>query len=549
MPASMVLLELAGAVALLLWSTRMVRTGVERAFGARLRRPLGIAFRNRISSACAGMVMALLLQSSTAVVLITMGFVSSGLISAVPAVAAAVGADLGSALLAALLRLDLSILLPIFLLGGFAVFHGTQARIWRQSGRVIFGLGLLLLSLRLISEAAAPLRDSPGLPMILAVIGDDPAMIFLMATVLTWLFHSSLAAILLAALMAGQGLLASNLILPVVFGINLGGAVIAVSLARGVEGEGRIVPLANLALRGTGAVLALVAVMLLSPTPPPTMNPGDLAVAAHVAFNAAVLVVGLLLAAPLCAALRRLLFRRQAQMPRLSALAEADLILPDLALKNAEREIMAVTGLIETMIARLPDLMRHGDDDDFSAFDEVDRAVDRHYAEVKSYLMRIGAETRPVSAAPEVARLMRVVVRLEQVGDVLAQRVAVRARKKRDRQIDFSAEGWAELMALHGELLVSLRLAAGVIASNDTGLAKRLAEQKGIVRAIERNSTARHIERLREGRTDSRDSSALHLDTLYDLKEINSLLVEIGYPWLEEEGLLRDTRLEQQSDV
>lgn len=541
MSGSMVLLELAGAVALLLWSTRMVRTGVERAFGPGLRRPLGLAFRNRVTSALAGVGMAVLLQSSTAVVLITVGFVSSGLVAAVPAVAAAVGADLGSALIAAILRLDLSALVPVLLVAGFAAFRGTASRHWRQMGRVLFGLGLLLLSLRLIGDAAAPLRDGDGLPVMLSVIGDDPALVFVLAALTAWLFHSSLAAVLLAALLAAQGLMAPDLVVPVVLGINLGGAVMAVSLARAATGEGRIVPLANLALRGSGAVLGLAAHAALAPQPPAAMDPGDLLIAVHVGFNAAVMLAGLALAGPLCAVLRRVLASRQVQMSRLSALAEADLALPDLALKNVEREILALAGLIETMIARLPDLMRHGDDEDFAAFAEADRNVDRRYAEVKGYLMRIEAEGR--GGAAEVARLMRVVVRLEQVGDVLAQRVAVRARKKRDRQVDFSAEGWAELLALHGELLISLRLAAGVIASDDTGLARRLAEQKAVVRAIERDSTSRHLERLREGRLDSHDSSALHLDTLYDLKEINSLLVEIGYPRLEDVGLLRDSRL------
>ena len=543
MSGSMVLLELAGAVALLLWSTRMVRTGVERAFGSGLRRPLGMAFRNRLTSALAGVALALMLQSSTAVVLITVGFVASGFVPVVPAVVAAAGADLGSALIAAILRLDLSVLVPILLLAGTAAFRGSQARTWRQMGRVLFGLGLLLLSLRLIGEAAAPLRDGPGLPVILSVIGDDPVMVFLLAGLTAWLFHSSLAAVLLAALMAEQGLMAADLILPVVLGINLGGAVMAVSLARGAEGEGRIVPLANLALRGSGAILALVLFMLLDPDLPAALDPGDAVIVAHVAFNAAVMVAGLLLAGPLCMLLRRLLTRRQAELSRLSALAEADLALPDLALRNVEREIIALCGLIETMLARLPDLMRHGDDDDFAAFDEADRMVDRRYAEVKAYLMRIEGEDRSPQCAAEVARLLRVVVRLEQAGDVLAQRVAVRARKKRDRQLDFSPEGWAELMALHGELMVSVRLASAVIASDDTGLAKRLAEQKGTVRAIERDSTARHLDRLREGRLESRDSSALHLDTLYDLKDINALLVEIGYPRLEDGGLLRDSRL------
>ncbi|MGL4243545.1 MAG: PhoU domain-containing protein, partial [Beijerinckiaceae bacterium] len=221
--------------------------------------------------------------------------------------------------------------------------------------------------------------------------------------------------------------------------------------------------------------------------------------------------------------------------------AEADLSTPDIALRNAGREALALSGLIETMLARLPNLMRHGDDEDFTAMAEADSDVDRRYALIKGYLTRIapGGDRQ----AAEVARLLRIVVRLEQVGDVIAQRVAFRARKKRDRNVDFSDEGWLELDALFAEVMLSARLGSNVIASGDIGIARRLVEQKSVVRGIERRSTAHHLDRLREGRVDSRESSALHLDTLYDLKEINSLLVEICYPLLESEGQLRDNRL------
>jgi phosphate:Na+ symporter len=92
---------------------------------------------------------------------------------------------------------------------------------------------------------------------------------------------------------------------------------------------------------------------------------------------------------------------------------------------------------------------------------------------------------------------------------------------------------------------VSVRLAANLVASGDIALARQLVAQKAIVRAIERESSERHFERLREGRLDTRSTSTVHLDVLYDLKEINSLLVEIGYPVLEQEGQLGPDRLRQ----
>jgi phosphate:Na+ symporter len=544
MQGSDILLELAGAVALLVWATRMVRTGVERAYGARLKTALSRAFRNRLTAACGGMALALALQSSTAVVLMASGLVASGYLAAVPAVAAAVGADLGSALLAVILRADLSALVPILLLVGLVVFRRAERPLWTHWGRILFGLGLLLLSLRLIGTAAAPLRDGAAVPMILSLTTSDPVLLFLIAALAAWLFHSTLAAVLLAALLADQAVLSPTLIGPVVLGINFGGGLIGVALAYGLPRQGRVVPHANLVLRALWSAGGLAALMLW-PLPDLGFGPGTTVVAAHVAVNFGIVLTGLVLAGPLCRFLLTLAQGTGAHaIDRLSALDPADLATPAQALRNAGREAVALCGVIEGMTARLPDLLREGAEPDFVALAEADRTVDRRFAQIRDYLSGVAVTPDEPVLTTERMRLLRVVVRLEQVGDLIAQRVATRAAKRRDRSAAFSDEGWAELAAVLEELRTTVRLAANLVASGDIDLARRLVGQKARVRIIERQSSERHFERLREGRLDTLSSSTVHLDVLYDLKEINSLLVEIGYPVLEQEGQLRPDRLE-----
>jgi phosphate:Na+ symporter len=543
MQGSEILLELAGAVALLVWATRMVRTGVERAYGVRLKTALSRAFCNRLMAAFGGMVLAMVLQSSTAVVLMASGFVAAGYLAALPAVAAAVGADLGSALLAVILRADLSVLAPILLVLGLVVFRGTDRPLWAHWGRILFGLGLLLLSLRLIGTAAAPLRDGAAVPTILSLATGDPLLLFLIAALAAWLFHSTLATVLLAALLADQGVLASGLIGPVVLGINFGGGLMGAALARSLPRQGRVVPHANLVLRALWSAGGLAALMAW-PLPDLGLGHGTTVVAAHVAVNVGILVTGLILAGPLCRLLLSLAKGSgENAIDRLSALDPADLATPAQALRNAGREAVALCGVIEGMIARLPTLIREGAEPDFVALAQADRTVDRRFAQIRDYLCSVAATPDDPALTAERTRLLRVVVRLEQVGDLVAQRVATRAAKRRDRAAAFSEEGWAELAAVLEELRTTVRLAANLVASGDVDLARRLVGQKATVRIIERQSSECHFERLREGRLDTLSSSTVHLDVLYDLKEINSLLVEIGYPVLEQEGQLRPDRL------
>lgn len=537
------LVALAGAVALLLWATRLVRTGIERAFGARLTSILSRALRHRLASAGFGAGLAFALQSSTAVILLTSGFVASGHMAALPAIAAAAGADLGSALLATVLRLDLSMLSPLLLIAGVASFRSSPRPGWRQAGRIAIGLGLLLLALRLIGEAAAPLRDATGLPILARLIAGDPVMVLLLAAALTWLLHSSLAAVILAATLVDQAVLPAAMVVPVVLGINLGGAVMALTLCRSLEPAGRTVPLANLALRGGVAALGVAAVLIRPDLLAVPWTGGAAVLWWHVGFNALVLLAGLILAGPLAVLGARIVARSAEMAPgRVTALVAVDLAQPVQALRNAGREAMALAAEIEAMIRCLPDLLREGRDDDFARVAGIDAIIDRQFAAIRDYLARIDPGASAALAA-EQARLLKVIVRLEQVGDVAAQRVAVRARKRRDRAAMFSPDGWAELSAMLAEIAVTARLASNLVAAPDMGLARRLVEQKASVRAIERRSLSRHLERLRAGNLDTSATSTLHIDTLVDLKDINSLLVEIAYPLLESTGQLRSDRL------
>lgn len=549
MSGALVFLHLAGAVALLLWATRMVRTGIERAYGGLLRRRLRPAFSNRANACVSGLLLAVAMQSSTAVALLACGFVGGAYMSTTAGFAALLGADLGSALVTRILRLDLTLLAPVLLVIGTAAFRASEARRWRQAGRIMIGLGLLLLSLSLIREAGEPLRDSRVLPVVMGYLEGDWITVFLIAALTAWLFHSSVAAILFFATLLDQQLIPTALIAPLVLGVNLGGSAIAVSLSRGMPAQARSVPIANLVLRGTVAIAALA---LIAGLPPDTAamlaaRPGDAGVALHIAFNTVVLAIGLGLAGVLPGLVAKLIPATAAADDALlkpaTMLSPADLGIPRQALANASRAVMAMCGQVSTMLENIFELMRVPDEARMSALVRLDDEIDHAHTQVKLYLARIKGIEPDSAEMRRLDDLLNATIRLEQVADILSRNLAGKARKKLARGIEFSAAGWRELDELHEEVLKNARLAFNVLASPDLESARQLVRQKEVVRTLEQRSEARHLDRLRQGNADSLASSNLHIDVLRDLKEINSLLAALAYPVLEEAGLLRESRL------
>lgn len=551
MSGSVVLLHLAGAVALMLFATRMVKTGVERAYGDVLRHKLRATMRNPIMAVLTGCGLAIALQSSTAVTLLVGSFAGAGIVSGAAGQLAVRGAEIGSALVVKLLTFDLTLLVPLCLIAGTVMFMATERRDWRQLGRILIGVGLLILSLEMIGQASEPLRNSPLMPLIMNYFSGDSITTYLMAALITWLFQSSIAAVLLMATLAGRGLITPELGVVLVLGVNLGSSLIAPMLTRAAPPEVRIVPIGNLLMRGLGSLIMLVLIMTFRPdlaflgkTAP------DQIVNAHILFNVLILLAGLPLAGLVYRASEKIVALGSKPEPavalevvELSALNESALDTPSQALANATREVVRVCETVEIMLKRIIELYEDADPAKIKALAALDDRVDRKHAAIKLYLARVTRNRLTEDEALRCQELIGACVKLEQVGDIIVRNMLVHVRKKLERGLEFTPEGWQELCAFHASVLANAHLAFNVLVSRDPETARQLVLEKDLLREREKETSASHFLRLREGTAKSVETSSIHLDTIRDLKQINSLLASIAYPVLEERGLLGGSRL------
>ena len=194
---SMVLLDLMGGVALLLWGLHMVHSGILRAFGPDLRLLLAKALNNRFRAFAAGMGLTAVLQSSTATALITSSFTAEGLVGLVPALAIMLGANVGTTLIVQVLSFNVTAIAPVlFVLGLVAFRSGPRSKI-KDLGRVSIGLGLILLSLHILVDTLAPAETAPGVRLFMASLTADPVLCIVLAAGITWAVHSSVASVLL----------------------------------------------------------------------------------------------------------------------------------------------------------------------------------------------------------------------------------------------------------------------------------------------------------------------------------------------------------------
>src|SRR5277367_6495899 len=295
---SMVLLDLMGGVALLLWGLHMVQSGILRAFGPDLRVVLAKALSNRFAAFAAGLGLTAVLQSSTATALIASSFTSEGLVGLVPALAIMLGANVGTTLIVQVLSFNIAAAAPVLFIIGLVAFRsGPRSRI-KDIGRVSIGLGLMLLALHILLDTMAPAENAPGVRVFMDAITGDPVLCIVFGALVTWVVHSSVASVLLVMSLAYAHFISPYEALALVLGANLGSAINPI-----FEGASRDNP-ASYRLPLGNLVNRLAGVLLIAPFLRPISEHlqawqpdlAKLTAEFHIAFNAAtaVIFIGLL---------------------------------------------------------------------------------------------------------------------------------------------------------------------------------------------------------------------------------------------------------------
>ncbi len=546
----LILLNLLSGVALLVWGSHIVRTGILRVLGADLRRVLGRSTNGRMRAFGSGVAVTSLVQSSNATAVIVTSFAAQGLLPLTSGLAIMLGADMGTALMARILTLDLSWLSPILVLAGVPLFLSRKQTRVGQIGRTAIGLGLILLALHLIVEAAQPMMRGAGVRVMFSALTGDTMLDALVGAAFAMISYSSLAAVLLTATLASSGVISLKVALCLVIGANLGSGLLALIGTLAQNAAARRLALGSLAFKLAGALLILPFTSLLARGLPVLIaNPREAVVGFHLIYNTLRCLACVSLIDPVARICTRLLPDRPDQNGELRPLHLdlAALSTPTLALANAAREVLRIGDIIRTMLDNVAELIHHNDLQKARETIRMDDDVDQLYAAVKTYLARISREQLDDADSRRWTDIIALTINLEHAGDIIERIVGDIEEKKIVHRLAFSEEGLGELDDLHARLISNLQLGLSVFLNSDLRCAEQLLSEKERFRDLERAYSYAHLDRLAGQTLRSIETSALHLDVISDMKRLNSLFCSTAYPVLDAAGALHDTRLRKRT--
>jgi phosphate:Na+ symporter len=540
------LLNLLAAIALLVWGTHIVRTGVLRVYGASLRQVLRRNVGNRATGFVAGVAVTGLLQSSTATALLASSFVSQGLIGTAAALAVMLGADVGTALMVQVFSLNLAWLAPVLIVAGVIVYLSQKNERAGQIGKIALGLGVMILALQLIGQATLPLTKAAGVRVLFAQISGDLLLDVLIGALLAVASYSSLAVVLLVASLTAASIVPAHVALPVVLGANLGSGLLALLTTWKADPVARRVPLGNFVFKAAGVGLALLALPFATPyLLKMHSDPKQLVVHFHLLFNA-------LLALTFIGLTRRVADLTEKWLPaprRTEMLGEprhldpVALDTPALALGNAAREAIRLADTVQEMLTGLLEVLRHDSAQLAEALRRKDDEIDRLYSAIKHYLAQISREALEARESRRWTEIIQFTINMEHVGDIIERLLLDVAERKIQQGLSFSEAGLREIGDLHARLIGNLQLSVAVFLNGDLKSAQRLIAEKVTFRELDMRYAESHLMRLSENTPQSVETSSLHLDLLSDFKRMNSLFCSVAYPILESAGVLSKTRV------
>lgn len=542
------LIELSGFIALLLWGTHMVQTGIQRAFGTNLRAILGSALRNRFRAFFAGLGVTALLQSSTATGLMTAGFAADGLVALAPALAVMLGANVGTTLIVQLLSFDVNMVAPALILIGVVMFRRDTSTLVHDLGRVFIGLGLMLHAFHELLGLMTDYEDAPNLRMLLGAISTSLWLDVLLGTFLAWAAHSSIAVVLLIMSLAAKDVVPPMAAFALVIGANLGTALNPLfESSTNDDLASKRLPIGNLLTRVVGGAVVLAFIEPIGQLMVRIGPDNARAVANfHTFFNIAIAAAFLPFLTQYSALLERWLPKRTdpEDPARPRYLDPAAKETPIVALGASSREALRLADVLTQMLDGAKEVLATGDRRLMVETRRQDDVIDRLNTAIKTYLTSMDPDALNEADHRRLNEIITFVMNIEQAADVIDRSLLPHLAKRFKRGLVFSREDQARLNEMLDRLRGNVAIAASLFMTDDPRAAHLLAEEKVAFRDAEAQATVAHVEKMRLGQLDKSQATALYLDLMRDMKLLNSYVVAAAaYPVLERSGALLPSRI------
>ena len=518
----MIIINFAGALAVFLFSMKMMSEGLQKAAGSKMRAILGRITGNPLSGILTGTVVTAVIQSSSATTVMVVSFVNAGLLSLSGAVAVIMGANIGTtatAWIIALLGLGEgsgTFSLPMLLAAISLFFIFSKRESLKPVGETVIGLALLLVGMELLQGAMPNLEQYPGLLEGIASLsgfGFWSILLFIViGTVLTCLVQSSSAMMAITLLMCYNGMLGTEMAIALVMGQNIGTTITANIAAAVANTAGKRAARAHLVFNVVG-VLVTLALFRPIVTLVQSVYPADVPMAItlfHTLFNVGNTVLLAWFIPQILWLVDRMVHeakegtgKERKDEYHLTYISGGTVSTAELNLQSAKKELQLFSKEVLKMYALLPGLRTANSEKAFDAIlkqiSQYEELTDRMDREITDFLTAVGSGGLSQHASIRVSSMLRISDNLESIGDTIFQ-IAQTRKNKREDAVHFSDHLNANLEQMTAAVQNALAVMDTNLADFDNADLRAANDAENAVNTLRDRLRAEHIEALKTGK-------------------------------------------------
>ncbi len=517
------ILGMLGGTALLIYGLSMMGDGLKRYAGPAIKRILSALTGNIYIAVVVGAVLTALVQSSSAITVLLVGFVNAGLMTFAQTVGVIYGANIGTTITAQLIAFKLTDYALLFVAIGFVIRYGGTNERARNLGSATLGFGLMFVGLNAMSSGVAFVQHHEAFRRLIADLGRMPLTAILVGMVATMIIQASSATIAVAMVLAGAGFLDLTGAICIVLGSNIGTSITAQLASIGTNTNARRTAWAHTIFNVTGVILMFFVLPRFVALARSTSSVLERQIAnSHTLFN----VVNTLLYIPLTKRYVRFIERlipEGSPSKRMKTHLDERLLRTPVAALNACRvELREASRAVNEMMDQSIRLMVRYDQKMASRLSDQEKVLNETQKGIIEYLMVLTQQRLSETESKQASDLIQATNDLERMGDHFDE-IGRLANRKYEEAAEFSEAAVQELEKLRaavGSVLSQLPL---IVDEPTLYMPETIDEILSMAATLREN----HISRLRQGRC-SVDAGVLFFDVLNHIESVTGFVRDMS---------------------
>ncbi|MED0901667.1 Na/Pi cotransporter family protein [Bacillus nitratireducens] len=530
-----------GGLGIFLFGIKYMGDGLQQAAGDRLRDILDRFTTNPLMGVLAGMLVTVLIQSSSGTTALTVGLVSAGFMTLRQAIGVIMGANIGTTVTAFIIGIKIGeYALPIMAVGAILLFFFKNKKV-HSVGQVVFGFGMLFFGLELMSAGMKPLRSLESFQELMVSMSDNPILGIVVGTVFTLIVQSSSATIGILQELFGQGAIDLQAALPVLFGDNIGTTITAVLAAIGTSIAARRAALVHVIFNIIGTIIFTIILIPFTSLiqyfqTSLNLNPEMTIAFAHGTFNITNTIIQFPFIAVLAWIVTKIIRGEDASINFKPQHLNPIFIeqSPAIALTEAQKEIIRMAEFSLHGLKEANQFLNTQDKKHADMATQLEGAINNLDKKIIEYLVLLSEKPLSPTDSEKHSVLAGVVGDIERVGDHVENLVELVDFQISNR-VSLSDEALAELNEMLELTISTLQDAINALTNFDTELAQTVIAKERKIDQMERVLRKRHVLRLNE-RSCSGDASIIYVDMVSNLERIGDHAVNIADGVLGEQG-------------